>query len=761
MARDTGNPPTDMGSDVDSGTTENDTGTDTVEDDPCGCNGGLWECGLGTLGCSCGDCLPTEECNANHQCEPTGPKPNGSYCAPTTACGAVPNFADADAVATFNTCNGYQCESGLCLPYNSSFMADVPVCSQPCVIRQDNNLDGVEDPGAGSDCLGFVDGPAGAEYHCVNFAPPGALEDLAYCIPGTTYGACDADADCPTGESCYLTSIGGQYSRRCLAGLRTSASAEPSDLGESCNHYDAFDPDGMGFCDGGLCYGLGCVMFCEQDSDCEVNGMDWSCPIEPRQIFTNLPELRYRMCWPDSCETEADCGDTSYCRLFWNGGETQETADWDNLCLPEYPGGVDTGDACDANPDDMIVGDMCAAETMCFGGYCSAVCNTDTDCAVDKDQLCVIEEIGFDMDNPEDGTYEFVLPLGICLSFPGNTGVECYSDAGCEDGQFCDFFQVENADPDNPLLVQGLCVPKPLGTGEWGEVCTTSADCSSGACLGASDDGLTSGICSKMCEHSTECESVDIDGDTVTGRCSSLFLNWGGALDNVLGYTYVSLCVPNNRDTSAEDCGDDFGCTEDDEVCVPNVITFGPDYASHVEYICYDNTNSDGSVPTKTFGQACDPEKEDVSGNPIVECLSGLCLYDVDDGTGYCSELCDPAAEACATDSGIPTMSCETYPLRERGGAYADNSAEVAWCMKAVECLPCLSSATCPGDRVCVNLGRDDGALADYRCVDSCTTAPDCTDSPASACNDGLDAYGRAVRGCFDQGASYPTNHCD
>ena len=748
-----------------------DTGTDTGTDDPCGCNGGLWECGLGTLGCSCGDCLPTEECDASHQCGPITPAENGEYCGPTTACGQVPDFRDSVAVEAYNSCIGAQCQSGLCLGYDSRFMAEAPVCSTACTIRKDDNLDGIEDTDAPfSDCDAFVTGPSGQNFSCVNFADPAGLEDLTFCAPGTTFLECQSDTDCASGEACNLTSFGGVYSRRCLASLESGGWFEPSELGDSCNFYDAFDPEGLGYCDGGLCFGLGCVTFCEQDSDCAVNGLNWSCPEEPFQIFSNLPELTYRLCWPDSCETEADCADGSYCNIYWNGEETQDTASWDNLCLPETTSGVDTGDACDPDPTDLVPGDTCAADTLCFGGYCSAVCGSDDDCAVDKDQLCVVEEIGFDLDDPDDGFYEFVLPLSICLSFPDHSGVECYSDDTCEDGEFCEFFLVENLvddgeggfepHPAGPTVVRGVCRPKEADTGEWGSTCESPADCASQVCLGADADTGTSGICSKMCESVDECESVTIDSETSTGRCSSLFYSWNGALDNVLGYNYVSLCLANTPDSSGADCSTDFSCSDGDDMCIPMIIGFGPDYPAVVEYQCVDRTNADDSEPTKTLGQACDPDLEDTAGNSISECLSGFCALDVAAGTGYCSALCDPDADTCAADSGVPVMSCESYHLRERGGAYVANSAVTTLCMKNVECLPCASENTCPGDRVCANLGQDEDLLADYRCVDPCETAAQCAGSTATVCNDGLDAYGRAVRGCFDK-ATYPVNHCD
>ena len=67
--------------------------------------------------------------------------------------------------------------------------------------------DGVEDTDAPlSDCDSAFDGP-GTNYTCVNFAPPGG-SSLAYCLQNQLR-VCGADSDCPEGEGCMLTGIGG------------------------------------------------------------------------------------------------------------------------------------------------------------------------------------------------------------------------------------------------------------------------------------------------------------------------------------------------------------------------------------------------------------------------------------------------------------------------------------------------------------------------------------------------------------------------
>ncbi len=173
-----------------------------------------------------------------------------------------------------------------------------------------------------------------------------------------------------------------------------------------------------------------------------------------------------------------------------------------------------------------------------------------------------------------------------------------------------------------------------------------------------------------------------------------------------------------------------------------------------MQYVCTNTQNADGSQPTLGLGQVCDPSAEDAEGNPLQQCLSGLCMEDAQAGTGYCSELCQPGG-TCA----FPTMDCLPITTIPRKGMYQANSATWHLCRKDIDCTPCMFSEFCPGDRVCVNLGQDDNTLSDYRCIQACNGDADCAGTPASTCNQGADAYGTPHWACFDKG-TFPVNYC-
>lgn len=791
-AGDTGGTDTPIGDDAtDPDTADEDTAEPEVWQDPCTGK----ECGTGTDGSNCGNCPAGKECSVDFKCE--APKnAMGEFCGISAECTPdISNPANPSEMIdnpAYPECMHDQCSSKFCLNAGApgAYVFTYPVCSRPCEIYVDviNNhtgaqgADGVEDPDAPiSDCDTAVDGPAGDTYTCVNFAPPGG-SSLAYCLPGTTFSQCGADTDCPGDEVCMLTGVGGSPNSRCFAAKKSGEWGEVVGLGEDCNA-NPFDGD-VTWCESGLCFGLGCVTYCNEDTDCDTTvddaeaGCDlstgtcfdwdsqtcstdldcsaWTCG-EPRQIFSNVPEYSPTLCWPYTCVLDGDCPPGNYCRFYWNG-EPHPDAGWDNLCLAQAEGGVGLGEACDPDPSDNIPGETCENADLCLGGFCSALCDTDDDCATDKEQICTAIEFSGDYD--EDGETDFILPLEWCTTHPGMT-TPCMSETSCGEGETCDIYEVENdGDPDAPYTMKGVCAEASTDEGIWGNLCgVPGADflsCQSGFCMGANSDEGQAGYCTHVCESHTDCPEITIGGETSKGRCQALLLGWGGDLYNPAVNNYVSLCLLTPGQSSLADCSETYDCDTPGEACLPYMINFGPTYEAKVEYLCVDMSNSDGTLPTKGVGEACNPQAEDLDGNPVNECKSGFCLDAPEVGQGYCSDLCDPAADTCAADSGAPDMACMELVIQPRQGAYEDNAGAIWLCERDQDCTPCIHSGQCPGDRSCANLSMA-GLLEDYRCVPSCDTDADCGDT---ACSEGEDGNGQLITGCFDVGPNGPINFC-
>jgi hypothetical protein len=347
---------TDTSDETDTTTTDTTVPTDAPD---CGNR----ECGI-FAGQDCGTCPSGQTCNAAGRCEVPG-APMGSFCGVTTTCN--------NSSPGWPGCINNQCASRNCLSASGVAVLLRDVCSAGCQIYEDKNNDFVNDSDAPfDDCnpSDIVDGPAGDVFRCVNFAGP-QQTPLGLCAPTTTasvesdtaFQVCNKDTDCPTGEGCDLTSIGGDYRFRCVAKTKAGPWGDVVGLSQDCND----DPrrGDVTFCEAGLCFGLGCVTLCDDGDDtvCDTTqvypgtGCDtatnicmgkptascttdidcsgWSCG-ESRQIFGDgqggLAGPFWRFCWPKGCVLDGDCGAGFYCRFFWNGVGGDGAA-LDSLCL--------------------------------------------------------------------------------------------------------------------------------------------------------------------------------------------------------------------------------------------------------------------------------------------------------------------------------------------------------------------------------------------------------------------------------------------
>ena len=607
---------------------------------------------------------------------------------------------------------------------------------------------------------------------CVNFAGPWDAEPMGYCAPGSSFAFCDSDSDCSSGEQCMFSTIGGEYKSRCVARLQETSSNHTAELTEAC---DELASAGLPtYCEGGWCFGLGCVSYCKSNADCDTTqiipdtGCDagtgtckgwpeksctknldcsaWECG-DGTLIFNDLPEYTPRLCWPKTgCETDADCLSGHYCYWNYDGATDPGTGlpAWSNICLAQTSGGAGTGEPCGPNTP-------CSNGNLCMEGYCSALCVADSDCGTN--QLCTIEE--FTLDYDQDGMTDQVLPLGLCSTHVGSMAA-CHSNTSCPNGEHCEVFIVKNPteNADSPHLAIGACETTDAALAAQAQECYYRSDCQDGWCLGSDPDAGTTGFCTTLCEEASDCPGITVDdGSTYTGICSRYTYTYGGDATALETNIYLGLCVYTVSE--AQDCSSDFAC-QAGEACTVFGITYDPPYTPHLDYVCLSMQNSDYSYPTLNIGQTCNPYAEDSEGNPLTECLSGMCFEDV--FGGYCGALCTPGSGDCA--NGGPEMACLPFTVAPRSGQYESNSVSWYACRKDIDCTPCQHSSFCPGDRSCVNLGQDDSTLADYRCVKSCGTNADCVGEAVTMCSQGADAYGNPTKGCFEMGSSFPVNHC-
>jgi hypothetical protein len=484
------------------------------------------------------------------------------------------------------------------------------------------------------------------------------------------------------------------------------------------------------------------------------------------QIFSDLEDYTPKLCWPKTCDLDADCAPGFYCRYNFMGDAGPDGLPiWENICLAQIEDGAELGDECsDGEDGDPVV--TCQNEDMCIGGNCSNLCATNAECG--EDQLCTVYE--FSVDTDDDGASDQSLPIQWCYTFEGS-GTDCLSAGACPNGEVCDVYEAANwmvdpanpgqeiLNPDGPYVLRGSCVTveSPESKGETGASCYSYSDCIGSFCLGADEATNTPGSCTETCTKHADCPSIsDGEGGELGGVCNRLLYANGGDWNTAFGNVYVGLC--QSTEAQGGECGDDFTCPVG-EACSAVVITFGPDYAATVDYTCLKNENEGGPAATGTPKDTCDPTLEDFDGNAIAQCVSGLCFEGVEDAQGYCSQLCDPQNDNCAT-VGTLDMICDWVETIPRKGVYEANSGGFHACRRDIDCTPCFGTGFCPGDRVCANLGQDAGFLADWRCVPKCGNNADCAGAQSNICSATVDGYGEAVKGCFDLN-SVNKNYCN
>lgn len=759
---------TSSGGETDAGTTA-DTGTSggssSGGNDLCDCAKQNAGCGF-LPGCtqSCGACPVGQSCKSN-KCEAgTNVKLQkfGQWCGPDKECRPPVRAADDDdnqwntKQQAYQTCLNGQCETNLC---------SGNVCTKECVYTKDEVInhsgeagkDGIEDPGVDSACGDAEDGPKGDKWRCVELRSEQQVTQsgsFARCYHGNTFKPCEANTDCPTGETCQLAFIYGGYSSRCQTAMKQKDGKPGSKAGDRCND-DPFE-EALSSCQSTMCFGIGCAEFCKTDDDCNTaaagackaskcpNGdactADKDCSAlhcSPRKLFSDS-DTTYNMCWPKGCEVNGDCADDSfYCRYYYNGVKNPEgdpdpkdatkviKPDWDPVCLKKIADGAKAGEKCDPYPgDDDDKYKKCESEGQCSGGYCGNMCKTTADCA--KDMKCRTVHFGLDLTDPEDNIDDIYLKYQNCVALPGAEG-SCLSNNECKDGKQCNFWThaidaASQATPtDYKYTGSGTCVNDDPEKGKAGEVCgpdsTDKKLCKSGFCLGASVNW-----CSQMCGKKSDCPDLVTIGTFGQYKmaCRSFTMtanNTGDVQDTV----YVPLCVPYaEAGNSLSDCGATKKC-KDAETCWAFPAATGPDTKAAVEYLCVSNQNQpqqqgqNPPQPTLDAGAECDTEGQ------WEQCKSRLCLPSNKPGKGYCSGMCNADAD-CGTG-----MFCDKENTGFLGipRKNSDNAGKVPMCRKKLSCTQCAYDWHCPTSFSCTNLA-DAGTLAKQRCAPTCKTDADC-----------------------------------
>lgn len=734
------------GSSVGKDAATGDGGADQALKECCKSKGA--ECGYPpTCNGFCGGCATGKACDTKpgsptqFKCvvKAAGPvkKKAGEHCGADKTCVAPGNGATQAQQQAYQQCLDDQCDTGLC------FMS---VCSKACTIAADskNNAtgqaqsggDGIEDPDAATDCEGFVDGPQGTSFKCVQLTNPASGGNVSYCVPGTTFKPCKSNPDCTGGEVCSFRYIRGSYVTVCAPSVKEVDGKAGQDNGGYCNDNPA--SGAVASCKNNLCLGFGmCVDFCKSDADCAGGGQPMICKKDTK-IFgaTSTP---VSVCFPKNCYLDEDCKDPNYyCLTSYNGVKNQDgdpdpndptkikLPSWDeSVCVKKAPNTAKKGTPCNQFPSDTT-SKLLACETKywCINGVCGNHCKSDANCTAD--QKCEVEEIPLDTSDPADKKYDVFTALKVCAPYPSAKG-DCFASNQCKDAtsNYCRVIEVDMPAPATGTAagkydLKGLCIAPSKDLAALGESCGAAVGkgCQSGLCLGQSTDATgapTPGWCTDICSQKSDCPDqapIEIaQGTKYKFACGSIGYGNNGSstpLDNL----YMGLCLPQAPNSSMVNCSADFKCAAG-ETCNPKVITFGPTYTPVVEYYC--NKPWGQTAPTKKVGEACNPNPGDTDPP---ECISGMCMPDSTSGKGYCSALCKSNADCGSNDGMFCDAEHQWLPRADKSKA-----AIVPVCAKKKSCVPCSYDFQCATGLKCT--WPSDTAISGV-CAPPCNADADC-----------------------------------
>ena len=775
--------------DTAAGTTDGGSGADSATNACCAAKKAT--CGF-VPNCpqSCGGCPVGKQCDTKagsatqYSCVDKAAgkklKQNGEACGPNVDCLVPPNGATNAVKQAYYQCLNDQCDKGRC---------NFGVCTQTCKIALDkkNNAsgadaqdgDGIEDADATSECTGFVDGPAGKEFKCVDIFDKANPQQISLCMPGTNFAPCKNNADCKNAEVCSYAEIRGQYPTVCRPAYKEADGKAGATGGNLCNANPKAGP--VATCKNQLCYGFGCVDFCKTDSDCVTaagacaagkcagsgaactNDTDCSafmCKKDQKIFGKDMPGAD--VCWPKTCYLDEDCKNSDYyCLSAYNGVDNQDgdpdpkdptkvkMPGWDeSLCVKKAPNTAKKGEPCDDYPnDDDVTLKMCENKYWCVNATCEGHCKADKDCP--SNSKCGVTEIPLDTSDPADQKYDVFSALKVCTPMPGATK-ECFGQGDCKaetKAKYCRPWEYELAQSGTPtdgkFAMGGLCIESEVGFLDPGMQCGQSngKSCKSGLCFGQQDatGKGAPGWCTDMCSSKADCPAsltfTGYNNQQAKAYCGAI--NWGNnATPSPLDNVYLTVCLPDVANSSLQDCSSDFKCVASGESCAGIPMALGPDKPATVDFRCRSvKNNPNDAAPTKKVGEVCNPNPAQTDPE---ECASGLCLPDSTTGKGYCSALCKDNAACGSNDSMFCDLDHQIIARKD-----AKMAAIAPMCIKKKSCIPCSYDFQCATGNNCT---WTDAKAANGHCAPPCSSDADCAKTDGGGkCEAQKDVAGKAT----------------
>ena len=719
---------------------------------------------------------------------------SGGTCSGTVIPGCDKCVTDADC-DDGNPCTDETCPAGTCV---------VVFNTDPC---DDGDACTTADTCASGLCVG------GAPPNCddSNVCTDDSCDSVLGCVNANNTDACDDGSACTTNDTCAGGSCVGGPAPDCddgnpctddtcdpVLGCMNTNNTAPCDDGDACT---ANDTCAAGVCvggappncdDGNVCTDdscdsvLGCVnanntVSCDDGSACTTNDTcaGGSCVGGPPPDCDDG-----NVCTDDSCDPVLGCvnaNNTASC----DDGDACTTNDTcaGGACVGGAPPNCDDGNVCTDDSCDSVMGcvntnntascddgDACTTNDTCAGGSCvgGAPPNCDdgnicTDDSCDSVLGCVNANNTDPCDDGQYCTQTDACSGGACVgnSDPcpgqlcdetGDTCVDCFTAADCDDGVTCT----------DDTCVDGACVNTPNNANcaddglycNGDEVCDPVQDCvSTGSpcpvgefCI-ESQDTCVECLVAANCDDGIDCT----DDSCVNGICSNtpndtncaddgLFCNGPEVCDAVLDCVSAGdpceageLC-DESTDSCGQclvnaDCDDGVACTDD--ACVLGFCS---------------NTVNDSNCPDDglfcTGIESCDPVLDCVSsGTP---CQPGEICNDLIDQCLECEVGADCDDGVACTDNTCVNGTCVYVP---NDGNCTDNGV---FCDGAEVCdisLDCVSEGNpCEAGELCNE--TTDACVACIADTD-CDDGVGCTDN---VCVKGVCSYVPNNANCPDDG---------